>query len=288
MNHASNFITNQKHKKEVVMKKFILVMVISFLMFSVCYLTKAQQVTLGFIGDKGTFLDFNNNAFAWAEKTFQAKLIAPQDITKTDLTKYAVLWWQDGDTDPTALLDKSTSSALMKYIESGGSLLLSSAAEKLATALGVESGNPRIYGPGADGNTAGVIIREDTLKHPVWEGFNRVAGEKIQVTSKGFPKSSDYYDKTFKEATTIGDTWENATMYDDRVGAFVEWTNNTGKGIIFGMGWRIPHWSDDNKDIKTLQKLTTNVINYLASKSLYFAVTPKGNISSTWGEIKEK
>lgn len=270
------------------MKRLIIVLVISFLMLSTCYLANAQQVTLGFIGDEGTFGNFNKIALEWAEKTFQAKLIAPQDLANTDLTKYAVLWWQDGDTDPTALLDKSANGALMKYIESGGTLLLSSAAEKLATELGVESGVARIYGPGADGNAAGVIIREDSLNHPVWVGFDKVAGTQIQTTSLGFPKSSDYYDKVFKEAITIGDCWENATMYDDRVGAFVEWTNNTGKGIIFGMGWRIAHWSDDNKEIKTLQKLTTNVINYLANKSLYFAVTPADNISTTWGQIKTK
>jgi len=270
------------------MKILLTFMAITFLMFSTCYLANAQQVILGFIGDDGTFLDFNNTALDWADKTFQTTLIAPQDLAKTDLTKYGVLWWQDGDTDPTALLDKSTSSALMEYIESGGSLLLSSAAEKLATELGIESGTARIYGPGADANAAGVAIIEDTLDHPVWEGFNRVAGEQIQTTSLGFPMTSDYWSRTFKEATTVGNCWEAATDWTDEVGAFVEWTEGTGKGIVFGMGWRIPHWSDDNKDLKTLQKLTTNVINYLASKSLFSAVTPSGNISATWGDIKSK
>jgi hypothetical protein len=270
------------------MKQLLMVMIIAFLMFSTCYLANAQNVTLAFIGDKGTFLDFNNTALDWAVNTYQAKLIAPQDLAKTDLTRYAVLWWQDGDTDPTALLDKSTKDALMKYIESGGSLLLSSAAEKLATPLGIESGVPRLYGPGADAQNAGVTIREDTVNHPVWNGFNRNVGEKIQVTSKGFPMTSDYWSRTYKEAINIGNCWEASTDYTDEVGAFVEWSKNTGKGIVFGMGWRLPHWSDDNKDRKTLEKLTTNVINYLANKSLFFAVTPSGNISTTWGELKEK
>jgi len=268
------------------MKRSIMFLAIVCLVSSVGYSANAQKVVLGFIGDDAAFGDFNNTALEWSQEAFQTDLIAPQDLSGADLTKYAVLWWQDGDTDPTALLDKSATDALLEYIESGGALLLSSAAEKLATPLGVESGAPRIYGPGADAQAAGVTIREDTVDHPVWEGFNRKAGEQIQVTSKGFPMSSDYWSRTYKEAITIGNCWETGTDWTDEVGAFIEWTNNTGKGIVFGMGWRLPHWSDDNKDLATLKKLTTNLINYLASKSAFAAVIPSESISTTWGMLK--
>lgn len=78
-------------------------------------------------------------------------------------------------------------------MNAGGTLLLSSAEEQLANDLGVETGIPRMYGPGADNQTAGVTIRKDTLHHPVWEGFKRAEGERIQVTSIGYPKSFDYW-----------------------------------------------------------------------------------------------
>jgi len=244
----------------------------------------AQEISLAFIGDEGTFQDHNKAAVKWARDTFSAEVIAPSDLAEVDLTSYAVVWWHDGDTDPTALLTEPVKKALNDYIQKGGALLPSAAAEKLATVLEVESGFPRIYGPGADNHAAGLTIREDTLNHPVWEGFDRAAGERIQTTSLGYPKSSDYWSRTYIDAVTIGDCWETGSDWTDEVGAFVEWPQE--KGIVFGMGWRLPHWTDDNVDRPTLEKLTTNVIRYLASKSAFLAVHPSGNAITTWARSK--
>jgi hypothetical protein len=274
-------------KENVKMKKVITLCLVVLLMSVFCLATYAQQVTVAFIGDEGTFGDHNKAAYEWAQKTYKAPLIAPGDIPKTDLTKYAVLWWHDGDTDPTAQVE-DCKDALMKYIESGGTLLLSAAAEKLANELGIESGTPRIYGPGADAQKAGLTIPKDTVDHPVWEGFDREEGKQIELTTVGYPKSSDYWSLLFKDAVTIGYCWETGSDYKDAVGAFVEWTKGTGKGLVFGMGWRLPHWKSDNKDLATLEKMTINVINYLASKSVYMAVDPSGSVVTTWANLKVK
>jgi len=244
----------------------------------------AQQTPLGFIGDQSTFGDHNNAAFEWANDTFNVKLIAPDNLANEDLTKYAVLWWHDGDTDPTTLLTDDVARALNDYVEKGGALLLSASAEKLATALGVESGTARIYGPGADGQAAGLRIREDTVNHPVWKGFDPEAGVEIQLTSVGFPMSSDYWSRTYVEAVTIGDCWETGSDWTDEVGAFVEW--HSGDGIVFGMGWRLPHWTEDNSDRPTLEKLTINLIDYLASESAFLAVDRSGSIITTWASLR--
>ena len=91
--------------------------------------SSAQQISIGFIGDQGTFGDHNNAAFEWASSTFNVKLIAPDNLANEDLTKYAVLWWQEGDADPTSLFTDDVGKALNDYVEKGGALLLSSAAE---------------------------------------------------------------------------------------------------------------------------------------------------------------
>lgn len=246
--------------------------------------TLAQKIAIGFIGDEGTFGVFNKGALKWAKATYTTTVIATDRVEREDLTRYAVVWWQDGDTDPNGLLTGGAKKTLNDYVKKGGTLLLSSAAEMLANGLGVESGTPRIYGPGGDNNAAGVTIRANTVNHPVWEGFKRNAGERIQVTSLGYPKSSDYWSRKYKEAVTIGDCWETGSDWTDEVGAFVEWP--TGKGLVFGMGWRLPHWSDDNKDRATLEKLTANVIGYLAQGSAFLAVNPYGRAATTWGRMK--
>lgn len=248
--------------------------------------SSAQEILLGFIGDQGTFGDHNNAAFEWANGTFNVTLIAPDNLASEDLTKYAVLWWHDGDADPTSLLTDDVAKALNDYVEKGGALLLSAAAEKLATPLGVESGTPRIYGPGADNQAAGLRIREDTVDHPVWKGFDPEAGVEIQLTPVGYPVSSDYWSLTFVDAVTIGDCWETGSDYGDAVGAFVEWRR--GDGIIFGMGWRLPHWTEDNSDCPTLEKLTINLINYLASESAFLAVDCTRSAVTTWATLKTR
>jgi len=270
------------------MKRVIIITLVVFMMSVFCFATYAQQITVAFIGDKGNMANHNKAAYEWAQKTYKAPLIAPGDISKTDLTKFAVVWWHDGEADPTAQI-KDCKDALMTYIESGGTLLLSAAAEKLATDLGIESGTPRSYARGADGNKAGVTVRKGMGNHPVWDGFKLAEGDKLELTTLGYPTSSDYYDAKLKDGVTIGDCWENATEYADRVGAFVEWSNkNTGKGVVFGMGWRIAHWTEDNKDRAVLEKMTTNIFNYLASKSAYSAVNPAGSMVTTWANLKVK
>jgi hypothetical protein len=246
--------------------------------------SSAQQISIGFIGDQGTFGDHNNAAFEWASNTFNVTLISPADLANEDLTSYAVLWWQEGDADPTSLFTDDVAKALNDYVKKGGALLLSAAAEKLATPLGVESGVPRIYGPGADNQAAGLRIREDTVDHPVWKGFDPEAGVEIQLTPVGYPVSSDYWSRTFVEAVTIGDCWETGSEYGDAVGAFVEWPS--GDGLVFGMGWRLPHWTEDNSDRPTLEKLTINLIDYLASESLFSAVDCTRSVVTTWASLK--
>jgi len=264
------------------MQRHLLTLILSSL--AVTTATFGQTIRLGFIGDEGTFGDYNKTALKWAKATFATEVIKPGDLSKTALTNFAVLCWQDGDSDPRGLIGDGEKKALKAYLNGGGAILLSSAAELLANDLGVETGVPRMYGPGNDNHAAGVTIRKDTLNHPVWEGFKRVEGERIQVTSLGYPKSSDYWPLKFVEAVTIGDTWETGSDWKDQVGAFVEWRLKSG--IVFGMGWRLPHWSDANKDIATLQKLTQNVITYLAKESAFFSVDPNGNALTQWARLK--
>ena len=102
----------QKPKGDVKMKRAITFCLVLFLMSVFCLATYAQQITVAFIGDKANMKDHNKAAYEWAQKTYNAPLIASGDIAKTDLTKYAVIWWHDGEADPTAQV-KDCADALM-------------------------------------------------------------------------------------------------------------------------------------------------------------------------------
>lgn len=72
----------------------------------------AQTIRLGFIGDDATFGDYNKTAFKWAKSTFTTEVIKPADLPKAPLTNFAVLWWQDGDTDPRPFMTDAVKKAL--------------------------------------------------------------------------------------------------------------------------------------------------------------------------------
>lgn len=262
------------------MRKVIL---LSVLLLGVTALSFGGGVKIAFIGEKGAFGEHDKEAHEWAKNELSATLLDPADVPNRDLTEFAVLWWHEGDNDP-GTLDEAVKKAILDYLEKGGTLLLSAAAEKYASDMGIERGMFRVYGPGADNHEAGVTVREDTKDHPVWEGFDRAPGTKIKTTSVGYPKSSDYWPSKFIDAKTIGDCWETGSDWGDTVGAFVEW--EVGDGKVFAMGWRIPHWKNDNKEKATLEKLTMNVLSYLAGESAFLSVEPRDKLPVRWGEIK--
>ncbi|HID55205.1 TPA: DUF4960 domain-containing protein [Candidatus Poribacteria bacterium] len=259
------------------------VILLSALLIIVTTLSFGEGFKVAFIGGQEAFGEHDKPAYEWAKDELNATLLDPADIPKVDLTGFVVLWWHEGDNDP-GTMDEEVKKAILDYLEKGGTLLLSAAAEKYASDLGIEKGMFRIYGPGSDNQEAGVTVREDTKDHPVWEGFDRTPGTKIKTTSVGYPKSADYWPSKFVNAKTVGDCWETGSDWGDTVGAFVEW--KVGDGLVFGMGWRIPHWKEDNKERTTLEKLTMNVLNYLAENSAFLSVEPKDKSPIMWGRIK--
>jgi len=266
------------------------VFVAFLLLIMVAVNANAQKIKMGFIymGDEGAF---TKPALEFAEKTFDTTELTRKDLTGKDLTKFAVLWWHEGDSDPGTLTDGELN-AFLKYAEAGGAVLLSAWAIRYATPMGLEDAEARQFGPvDADGVAVGVTVREDTAGLPLWEGLENIdgkapeAGDRIQVNSTGYPKSGDYYDKIWKNFITVADSWgppEND--WADRIAAFGYW--KAGKGKVFNMNWRLPNFHKNNENIDMLQKLTGNLIEWLASESVFSAVEPSGKITITWGAIK--
>ena len=259
------------------------------LFFGITISNAAVEVGFVYLGDKG---DFTAPALEFAEKTFKTKQLAKADLKSDTFKEFGVVWWHEGDTDPGALSNAEIN-AFVDYAESGGAVLLTGWAIRYATAMGLEDAQARAFGPVAnDGSNVGIIVLKETLNLGLVEGLKNVDGKTpkvedwIQVNSTGYPKSGDYFDKIWKNFTTLAHAWERGTNYADRIAAFGYW--EAGDGKVFNMNWRLPNYHKNNKDIDQIQKLTENVINWLASESEFAAVSPGDKLPVVWGELKNQ
>ena len=248
-------------------------------------------VNVGFLslGDEG---DFTAPALEFAKKTFKTQQLAKADVKSNTFKQFAVVWWHDGDADPGGLSDAEIN-AFLDYAESGGAVLLTGAAIRYATPLGLEDAEPRKFGPIADdGSNVGIIVIKETLELGLVDGLKNVDGKApkvedwVQVNSSGFPVSGDYFDTIWKNFTTLAHAFERGTNYADRIAAFGYW--EAGDGKIFNMNWRLPNFHKNNDDIDQIQKLTENVINWLASESEFADVSASGKLPIVWGHLKNQ
>ena len=249
----------------------------------------AVEVGFIYLGDKG---DFTTPALEFAKKTFNTEQLAKADLKSDKFKQFGVIWWHEGDTDPGALSNAEID-AFLDYAESGGAVLLTGWAIRYATSMGLEDAQARAFGPVADdGSNVGIIVLKETLELGLVEGLKNVDGKTpkvedwIQVNSTGYPKSGDYFDRIWKNFTTLAHAWEQGTNYADRIAAFGYW--EAGDGKVFNMNWRLPNYHKNNKDIDQIQKLTENVINWLASESEFAEVSAGGKLPIVWGRLKNQ
>ena len=152
----------------------------------------AVEVGFVYLGDKG---DFTTPALEFAENTFKTKQLAKADLKSATFKQFGVVWWHDGDADPGGL-SAAEIDAFLDYAESGGAVLLTGAAIRYATLLGLENAEPRKFGPIVDdGSNVGIIVLKETLELGLVDGLENVDGKTpkvedwIQVNSTGFPVS---------------------------------------------------------------------------------------------------
>ncbi|MDE0685560.1 MAG: hypothetical protein OXI63_21750, partial [Candidatus Poribacteria bacterium] len=158
---------------------------------------------------------------------------------------------------------------------------------------GLENAEPRKFGPVEDdGSNVGIIVLKETLELGLTEGLENVDGKTpevedwIRINSTGYPVSGDYYDKIWKNFTTLAHAWEGGTDYTDRIAAFGYW--EAGDGKVFNMNWRIPNFHKNNESIDHIEKLTENVINWLASESAFLEVSASDKLPIVWGHLKNQ
>ncbi|HIE27042.1 TPA: hypothetical protein EYP66_07130 [Candidatus Poribacteria bacterium] len=272
------------------MNRYTLILIAVAIFLVAIYSADAAVPKIAFIhmGDDGPF---TKPALEFAKKAFDTKQLTRKQLTSTDLTQFAVVWWHDGDTDPGALTNQEID-AFLDYAKAGGAVLLTAWAIRYATPMGLEDAEARQFGPvEADGIAVGVTVLKKTENLPLWDGLENIDGkppkaeDRIQVNSTGYPKSGDYYDRIWKNFITVANAWgPPANDWTDRIAAFGYW--RVGDGKVFNMNWRLPNFHKNNKSIDMLEKLTANTIEWLASESAFASVSLQGKLPVVWGKIK--
>ena len=258
------------------------------LFFSITIGNAAVEVGFIYLGDNGPFTE---PALQFAEDTFRTDVLAKADLRSETFKQFGVVWWHEGDSDPGELTGAQID-AFLDYAESGGAVLLTGWAIRHATNFGLEKAVAREFGPvAADDINVGITVLPETLERGLVEGLETIDGgtpqvdDRIQVNSTGFPKSGDYYDSIWEEFITLAHAWgPPANDWGDRIAAFGYW--EAGAGKVFNMNWRLPNYHKNNEDIEQLERLTENVINWLASESEYAAVEAGGKLPIVWGTLK--
>lgn len=243
-----------------------------------------------YLGDNGPF---TKPALEFAKDTFSTTELGKGDIKSDKFKNFAVVWWNEGDTDPGALSNAEID-AFMNYAESGGAILLTGWAIRYATPMGLEDAEARQFGPEVDdGQNVGITVLQETLDQDLVQGLKNIdgqtpeVGDRIQVNSTGFPKSGDYYNNLWKNFITLANAWgPPANDWGAGIAAFGYW--EAGDGKVFNMNWRLPNYHANNKSIDQLHQLTENVINWLASESAYLDVSSHGKLPVVWGNLKNQ
>ena len=191
-----------------------------------------------------------------------------------ELSRFDVLWFHQGDsTAPTHLHGPASVAALKQYVAGGRGLFLSGAALSMTHTLGVEPARPRLGSAGSDAYRASLV--PVVAEHPVFAGLRSegifTGSTIVHVTDRGFPAFSDY----------IGTGGPHGGMLLARANAssenpLVEYER--GKGRIIAMGWRLPHYAAlDNEYRDTLERLSGNILNYLAIEKQWQKVVVRAN-----------
>lgn len=247
----------------------------------------AQSFTLGLVSEDNPKLDADA-AYKWAQGKFNAVII-PCPKTKTDLTKFGVVWWDesDGASIPQAFLGKGAVDAFLEYVKDGGGLLLSNLAFHYVYEMGLEPENPRYFGRNDNSplDWTDIQITKGQENHPVFKGMTVEKG-LIQYDIQGWTDGSDFYGANGplgpkKDGILLAQTIDGRPQCNP----LVEY--RVGGGTIIIIGWVWSSWVVNKKLEDVHGQLHTNILNYLASKSKFAAIDGRGKLAATWGSIKK-
>jgi len=185
----------------------------------------------------------------------EGKLVIPEELK--------ALWWHcEQGPLPGAMQNPAVKKALLDWVADGHGLFLSGTALAYVQTLGLEPTAPRLSASGGNDNFTAGVSPGIMAKHPIYEGFDE--GKPVVLVSAGFPAFADFWGSGGPlGGSVLGEAYPDAGEHP-----FVEYGH--GKGRVVAIGWRLPYYGlADNAHRANLEKLTGNILRYLAKGEWY-------------------
>ncbi len=202
-----------------------------------------------------------NSNFIPAYLTFKQININPDNLKKFD-----VIWFHRPDTSNFLDIetDKKVISALRKYVENGGNLLLTLDAFGYIINLGLESVQPQVRNKkSADKGYGRKLGLHCFRSHPVFDGLNGGAyiykpHSDITVRQIGY-----FNDSVPENGKVVAVDWDYIFVRENSK-LILEY--DLGKGKIIAVG-AYTYYAPENYNFQHLKLFTENIINYLTNKN---------------------
>jgi hypothetical protein len=245
-----------------------------------------QSFTLGLVSD-GQPKENAAAAYEWAKSKFDAKVIGVPK-SKNELTSYGVVWWDESNSAsiPAPFLDKAVTDAFRGYVEAGGGLLLTSLAFHYIFEMGVEAEAPRYFGANAASplDWTDFQISKGQEKHDIFKGL-KVENGIIQYDIQGWTDGSDFYTAAGPNGPKKGTLLAEVVKGQPQTNPLAEY--KVGSGTVIIVGWVWTAWVINKKLQDVHGPLYGNIVNYLATKSKFAAVEPRGKLAVIWSDLKQ-
>ncbi len=226
---------------------------------------RSDKSTIGFLSNGRELIETEAAySFLKSDNNFSVIKFTIEEVIKNPeiLKSVKVVWYHRADSSALSReeINPAFLKAIMKYLQNGGSLLLSLDAVRLAVPMGLENKEPGIeYIQAVDEGYGRKLGLHAFRTHPVFEGLN--GGAYIWAPLKdGIVRQTGYFGDVIPEGKVLAVDWAYITLKESSK-LMLEY--NPGKGKVLSIG-TYTYFAPENQNRLQLELFVNNCLNYLA------------------------
>lgn len=250
-------------------RKKLIIMILLMILYSVMNVQGQKPGKIVFISEK-TYQESDNEIkaafdFLKGQNKYDADFVVLKNLDKHPemLRNYSFMWIHHLDFSPFMIKDKKLCSAINKWVENGGRLILSLESIHMLVPLGYEKNSPydSIKNVIDDGYGRRLGLHS-FIDHPVFCGQYGGAYLLRPVVDTSV-KISGYFGKNIPAGKVVAVDWDYIFLREDSK-LMMEY--NRGKGVVTGIGAYM-NFSLPNYNRLHLKVFTENVFSYLSGNN---------------------